>query len=83
MIGVSAVLIEDAIILGVTCDSVSYDAASPTVDDDREHFSRYATLERTSQIYLHHLLRQLLRRNLGVHLLLVDRFAVVALHRLR
>ncbi|KAL5016054.1 hypothetical protein ScPMuIL_005643 [Solemya velum] len=60
-----AVLFEDAVILGASSDAMLL--------DPRHHgmFSNlpYSTLERTSQIYLHQILRQLLRRNLGINAL--------------
>ncbi|XP_037044247.1 guanine nucleotide exchange factor subunit Rich [Bradysia coprophila] len=55
-----AILFEDAIILGVENDTVLY------TSDSSLHFSLpFCFLERTSQVYLHQILRQLIRRNLG------------------
>uniref|UniRef100_A0A182NNT0 Protein RIC1 homolog n=1 Tax=Anopheles dirus TaxID=7168 RepID=A0A182NNT0_9DIPT len=54
------ILFEDAIILGAENDTLLY-TSDPTV-----YFSLpYNALKRTSQVYLHQILRQLIRRNLG------------------
>ncbi|KAK6182215.1 hypothetical protein SNE40_009946 [Patella caerulea] len=67
-----AVLFEDAVILGAASDSVFYESTLTTTavtEGERIGHLPYCTLERTSQIYLQHILRQLLRRNLGFHAL--------------
>lgn len=54
------ILFEDAMILGAENDTVLY-TSDPTL-----YFSLpYCALKRTSQVYLHQILRQLIRRNLG------------------
>lgn len=54
------ILFEDAMILGAENDTVLY-TSDPSV-----YFSLpYCALKRTSQVYLHQILRQLIRRNLG------------------
>lgn len=55
-----AILFEDAIILGVENDTVLY------TSDPSSHFSLpFSVPERASQVYLHQILRQLIRKNLG------------------
>ncbi|XP_053677300.1 guanine nucleotide exchange factor subunit Rich [Anopheles nili] len=54
------ILFEDAIILGAENDTLLY------TSDPLVYFSLpYNALKRTSQVYLHQILRQLIRRNLG------------------
>lgn len=57
-----AILFEEAILLGAESDSMLY-----TSDPSSPFSLPFCTLERTSQVYLHQILRQLIRRNLGFH----------------
>ncbi|EDV23434.1 uncharacterized protein TRIADDRAFT_58051 [Trichoplax adhaerens] len=57
-----AVLFEEAVILGASNETI--DLKSPGKSDVTFPFY---SIDRTTQIYLHHILRQLLRRNLDVH----------------
>ena len=55
-----AVLFEEAIVLGAANDTVQYPGPSDTINFP------FSSLKRTCDIYLHQILRQLLRRNLGM-----------------
>ena len=57
-----AILFEDAIILGAENDTVLYNSNSISMT-----CLPYSTLQRTSSLFLHPILRQLIRRNLGYH----------------
>ncbi|KAL6470644.1 hypothetical protein MHYP_G00217630 [Metynnis hypsauchen] len=68
-----AVLFEDALVLGATNETLLYDnlGANSSAEEPLESLFPFCTVERTSQIYLHHLLRQLLVRNLGEQALML------------
>ncbi|KAL0965856.1 hypothetical protein UPYG_G00286660 [Umbra pygmaea] len=68
-----AVLFEDALVLGASNETMLYDGLQSPREgrEPLEVVFPYCTVERTSQIYLHHILRQLLVRNLGEQALLL------------
>ncbi|XP_071952667.1 guanine nucleotide exchange factor subunit RIC1-like [Antedon mediterranea] len=68
-----AILFEDAVVLGAANDTLNFDTLSNHLKSFQPSSIPFSTLERTTQIYLHFILRQLLRRNLGIHALDIAR----------
>ncbi|XP_033103586.1 RAB6A-GEF complex partner protein 1-like [Anneissia japonica] len=68
-----AILFEDAVVLGAANDTLNFDTLSHYLNSFQPTNVPFSTLERTTQIYLHFILRQLLRRNLGIHALDIAR----------
>jgi hypothetical protein len=62
-----AILFEDAIILGAENDTMLMNTTSTPADHMTATAVPYSTLERNSLLFLHPILRQLIRRNLGYH----------------
>ena len=65
-----SVLFEEAVLLGVETDTLLFPSSASTAGNDNNSkpwLSPFCVLERNSQVYLHQIFRQLIRRNLGFH----------------
>lgn len=59
-----SVLFEEAILIGVETDTLLYPSSGTS---ENPWLIPLCVIERNSQVYLHHIFRQLIRRNLGFH----------------